>query len=170
MLYPLLVYVGLARWGAQPLALILLGLAVIRLVAGYWMKPPIGNGLWLLLAAVMAAVVTLLTGSETGLKSYPVIVNIVMLGLFSVSLWRPPSMIERFARLHEPDLPATGVAYTRKVTVVWCCFFVFNGAVATATLFASDKVWALYNGLIAYLLMGVLLAGEYLVRQRVRRY
>ena len=40
-------------------------------------------------------------------------------------------------------------------------------ALATA-LWASDKTWALYNGLIAYLLMGALFAGEWLVRGRVR--
>lgn len=166
--YPLLVYTGLTRWGAQPIALVLLGVTVARLLVSYQMKLPIGNVLWLVLAALIVAVFTLLTGSVAGLKSYPVLVNLFMLTLFSFSLWRPPSMIERFARLHEPDLPASGVAYTRRVTKVWCAFFAINALVATATLFTSDKVWALYNGFIAYLLMAVLLAVEFLVRKRVR--
>ena len=42
-----------------------------------------------------------------------------------------------------------------------------NGALYTA-LYADMKIWALYNGLIAYLLMGALFAGEYLVRLRVK--
>jgi uncharacterized membrane protein len=59
------------------------------------------------------------------------------------------------------------IAYTRKVTVVWCGFFVVTGTLALATaLWSSDKTWALYNGLIAYLLMGALFAGEWLVRPR----
>jgi uncharacterized membrane protein len=37
------------------------------------------------------------------------------------------------------------------------------------SLWASTEVWALYNGLIAYLLMALLFAGEWLVRQRVQR-
>ena len=60
--------------------------------------------------------------------------------------------------------------YTRTVTKVWLGFFVFNGAVALATaLWASDAVWALYNGLIAYCLIGILGGAEWLVRRRVRR-
>ena len=59
--------------------------------------------------------------------------------------------------------------YTRRVTQVWCGFFVFNGSLALLTaLYASDGVWMLYNGLLAYVLMGILFAGEWLVRQRVR--
>jgi uncharacterized membrane protein len=29
--------------------------------------------------------------------------------------------------------------------------------------------WSLYNGLIAYLLMGLLFAGEYLIRRRTQK-
>lgn len=52
---------------------------------------------------------------------------------------------------------------------MWCVFFVFNGALAVATaLWTSDRVWALYNGLIAYVLIGTLFSVEWLVRRRVR--
>jgi uncharacterized membrane protein len=48
--------------------------------------------------------------------------------------------------------------------------FVLNGSLALYTAVAADiEVWALYNGVIAYVLMGLLFAGEYLVRRRVRR-
>ncbi len=57
--------------------------------------------------------------------------------------------------------------YTRRVTQVWCGFFVLNGGLALCTaLWASDAGWALYNGLVAYVLMGLLFAGEWLVRRR----
>lgn len=77
-------------------------------------------------------------------------------------------MIERFARLRHPDLPEAGVHYTRQVTQVWCGFFFVNALVAAWTAVAvSREAWALYNGLIAYVLMGTLFAGEWLVRQRL---
>jgi uncharacterized membrane protein len=61
------------------------------------------------------------------------------------------------------------VRYTRTVTKVWCGFFVVNAAVSLATaLFASERAWALYNGGIVYVAMGVLFAVEWLVRRRVR--
>ncbi len=60
--------------------------------------------------------------------------------------------------------------YTRRVTQVWCIFFFINGAIALGTaLWASAAVWSLYNGVIAYLLMGGLLGGEYLVRLRFKQ-
>src|SRR3546814_9842236 len=77
-----------------------------------------------------------------------------MFALFFLSLLQPPSMIERFARIVEPNLPETGVWYTRQVTKIWCAFFVLNGAAAlyTSTV-ASMEIWTLYNGSIAYALM-----------------
>ncbi|MWT62322.1 DNA gyrase subunit B, partial [Escherichia coli] len=34
---------------------------------------------------------------------------------------------------------------------------------------ADIRLWTLWNGMIAYLLMGTLMAGEWLVRQRVMK-
>ncbi|MBT9556276.1 MAG: hypothetical protein IV100_09620 [Myxococcales bacterium] len=102
------------------------------------------------------------------LKLYPVAVNATLLAIFSWSLWNPPPVIERLARIRVPSLPPEGVEHTRRVTRVWCVFFAFNGTIAlwTATA-ASDRVWALWNGAVSYVLMGALLLGEWCVRQRV---
>jgi len=169
VLYPLLVYTGLQQFGPRVLACVLLLAALVKLVATIFARQPLGNGGWLLLAATLAGGTTLLTGSVMGLKFYPVIVSVVLLVVFGLSLVRPPSMIERFARLQTPDLPIHAIAYTRKVTWVWCGFFMLNGAIACVSVFASDKIWALYNGLVSYVLIGLLLAGEYLIRLRVQR-
>ena len=73
------------------------------------------------------------------------------------------------ARLSEPDLPDVAIAYTRKVTLVWCAFFLVNGGIALATaLWGTEAQWTLYNGGIAYVLMGLIAAVEWLVRKRVR--
>lgn len=168
VLYPLLVYVGLEAFGPRSLAIALLAIAAVKLALTKLARQPLGNGAWLLLAAAIASGFTLTTGSVIGLKFYPVVVNLILLGVFGVSLWKPPSMIERFARLQTPNLTVYAIAYTRKVTWVWCGFFIINGIIAAATLFCSDKVWALYNGLLSYIVIGVLLAGEYLVRLRVQ--
>jgi uncharacterized membrane protein len=102
------------------------------------------------------------TNSELMLRFYPALVNLGLLAAFGATLARGPSMIERFARMQEPDLDARGVAYTRRVTQLWCGFFVLNGAFSayTACAFSRDG-WALYNGALAYGLVGVLLAGEF---------
>ncbi|MEJ6005053.1 hypothetical protein WG899_05810 [Paucibacter sp. AS339] len=161
--YPLLVYFGLGRFEPRWLALLLAGLALLRALGSpdrFWR--------WAAGAAMLLAGVTAFANTAMPLKLYPVLVNTVLLLVFGASLFNPPSAIERLARLREPDLDARGVAYTRRVTQVWCVFFVFNGSVALATgLWASDAVWALYNGLLSYGLIGLLLGGEWLWRQHV---
>jgi uncharacterized membrane protein len=104
------------------------------------------------------------------IKLYPFAVNLSLLVSFGVSLLKPPSAIERLARLKDPNLSPHAVAYTRKVTQVWCVFFFVNGGLALATaLWMSDAAWALYNGLLSYLAMGCLFAVEWIIRQKVKR-
>lgn len=166
--YPVLVYLGLAHAEPRVLALLLLGLALARFVVSR--TPKFSNSaLGMALAGLLLAALTAWSNQLLPLKLYPVAVNAALLLLFGLSLWKGPPVAERLARLQEPKLDARGVAYTRRVTQVWCGFFVLNGGLALATaLWASDQVWALYNGLIAYGLMGLLMGAEYLVRRRVR--
>lgn len=99
---------------------------------------------------------------------YPVVVNSVMLAVFGGSLWSRMPIIERLARLREPALPERAVRYTRRVTQIWCAFFIINGGIALFTALYGDlSLWTAWNGMISYLLMGTLMAGEWLVRQRV---
>lgn len=163
--YPLLVYFSLGRIDVRWVALGLIVLAGLRM----WSEK---QRTWVVAAvgAIVLAALTALTRAAWPLKLYPVVISFTMLAVFAYSLINPPSVIERLARLSDPNLPPHAVTYTRHVTQVWCGFFVFNGAVALITaLWATDHIWALYNGLISYGLMGALFAGEWLLRQRVRR-
>ena len=47
--------------------------------------------------------------------------------LFGLSLKFGPPLVERLARLQEPELPEHAVRYTRQVTAVWAGFFLANG-------------------------------------------
>jgi uncharacterized membrane protein len=162
--YPVVVYLALGHVSPRWVALLLVALALARA----WVTR---ESFWLV-AAALAGVLAIAgaLGDQWGpLKLYPALVNLVMFGLFATSLWRGPSVVERVARLRDPDLPPAAVAYTRRVTQVWCGFFVVNGLAAAATaLWASAGVWALYNGLLSYVAMGLLMGGEWLVRRRVR--
>jgi uncharacterized membrane protein len=166
LLYPLLVWLGHGEVEPRMLAGVLVLAALMRIHA-------LGKGkmalLWL--AGALALATAAMWGNAwMPLKLYPVLVNAVMLGVFGYSLLVPPSLIERFARMQDPDLPSYAVLYTRRVTQAWCLFFFINGAIALATaLWASPVIWSLYNGVIAYVLMGCLFGGEYLIRLRVKR-
>lgn len=162
--YPLLVYLAMGRFEPRWLSLLLFTLALLRALSTrqpLWGAAAAGTGLLAVLATVL--------NQALPLKLYPALVNAVMLAVFGTSLRFGPPLVERLARLQEPDLPPFAVAYTRRVTQVWCGFFVLNGSLALLTaLYASDRVWMLYNGLLAYVMMGVLFAGEWLVRRRVK--
>ena len=124
----------------------------------------------LLIAVLLLAAVAVWSNGVLPLKLYPVLVNAGLLAVFGASLWTPVSMVERFARMTEPDLPPVAVAYTRRVTQVWCGFFICNGTLALVTaIWASEALWSLYTGVMSYLLMGLLFGGEYLYRLRFKR-
>ena len=162
--YPLLVYLAMGRFEPRWMALLLFALALLRALTSrepLWMAAAAGAG--------VLALLTTLLNQALPLKLYPLLVNVVMLLVFATSLRFGPPVVERLARLQEPDLPPFAVAYTRRVTQVWCGFFVLNGGLALVTaLWASDRTLALYNGLLAYVMMAVLFAGEWLVRRRVK--
>jgi uncharacterized membrane protein len=129
----------------------------------------------LALSLVLVALV-LATDNAAFAKIYPVLVSLVLLTVFAFSLLKPPTMIFRLASLRDKSLREPGAArdkaetYCRKVTLVWCCFFVANGAVSLYTaLWADPLVWTLYNGFLSYALIGALLLGEVLVRRRAMR-
>lgn len=162
--YPVLVYVGIGRFSPLWLGLLMAGLMAARA----WLAR---DAVWLLAGAgaALLSLASQLGDSWLPLKLYPVMVSAVLLCVFGASLLRPPTVIERIARLREPQLAPAAVAYTRKVTQAWCVFFVANGLAALATaLWASEAIWLLYNGLVSYVLMGTLFAGEWLLRQRMR--
>jgi uncharacterized membrane protein len=168
LLYPVAVFFGGRHFEPWKIAGLLIVLLMVRLAAGYsskhWSIP-------LTIAGIGYCVFAMWSNQLGTLLFYPTLVNGLMLLIFGWSLFYPPSLIERLARIQHPDLPPEGVIYTRRVTQVWCGFFIINGALALATaLWASLEVWSLYNGLIAYVLMGVLFVAEYLVRIRTQKH
>lgn len=164
--YPLALWLGKDHLEPRWLAGLLLLLVLLRLPALRLNR----GARWGALAALSLVALAIANNALVPLKLYPVLVNAAMLASFGISLVKGMPLIERLARLREPDLPPAAQHYTRRVTQAWCVFFTLNGALALGTaLFAPDAVWTLYNGLIAYLLMGAMFAGEYLLRLRFKR-
>lgn len=160
--YPVAVYLGLNYLPAGTIALVLCLLLVVRLML---QKQKVKTLVLPLLVGISLTAGSFVAKRSDWLLYYPVVMNLTMLALFSYSLYQGPSMIERLARLKEPDLPDEAIGYLKKVTLIWCGLFILNGSMAAYTAaFTSLATWTLYNGLIAYVLMGLLLGGEWLYR------
>lgn len=159
--WPVLVFVLHGSLGSWPL--LLAGAVLLA-----WRMPQARH-----LAVVVATLLVALGGlghAELGMRAYPVAINAIMLFIFLSSLWQGPPVVERLARLREPDLSPHGIRYTHRVTWAWCAFFVVNGAIASWTaLYADLATWSLYNGIISYILIALMFAGEWLLRRRLQR-
>jgi uncharacterized membrane protein len=173
--YPLLVYAGLRVLSPRELALGLMAVFLLRAVTR-WRRPAAADlrelrvpGL--ILGSVLAA--TLWWDEARFLLLVPVLVNLALLVVFGRTLaGEGPSMVETFARLQAHDLSRDEVVYCRSVTRVWCVFFLANAGVSLwLALHGDAKLWALYTGIVAYLLVGLLFAVEFVVRaKRFGRY
>ncbi|PLZ04288.1 hypothetical protein CY652_01025 [Burkholderia sp. WAC0059] len=164
--YPLLI-LGAWHWGAPRYT----GALLLVLL---WLQRRFGSGVvadslrqlsrldWgvaALLSVASAAIVV--TNSALLLRLYPSLINAGLLVAFGATLVRGPSMIERFARLRESSPGPHAVRHMRCVTQIWCGFFALNGTFSVYTALRwSRGAWSLYNGAIAYGLIGALLLGE----------
>lgn len=166
VLYPFIVYFGMDHVSTPLFGLILGALWLVRAPA--LLRQP--GGRWMLGITLVYCAVLAFGGEEHLLRWYPSLICALLLAAFGLSLKFGPPMIERIARVTEPDLPPVAVRYTRRVTWVWVAFFAVNGT-ASGLLAAWGPLswWTFYNGILAYSVMGVLFIGEWIFRQRLRR-
>ena len=125
--YPFAVYLGLEHLSPRLFALLLGALWLARMFSGR--QTPLSRTL-----ATVALVFCLLlglAGEPALLRWYPVLISLALLGLFAGSLCSGMPIIERLARLSEPELPPAAVRYTRQVTWVWVGYFVVNASIAS---------------------------------------
>ena len=166
--YPIVVFVGLTTLSLTNVSLLLLSIVILRIIVN-GKKTSAG----LLIATSLGAFAIglgIYFNNELGVKIYPVVINTSLAVVFAWSLYRGPTVIEKIAGLKTPNLPEHVIQYTRKVTKVWLAFFIINGCISGYTaLFTDIEIWTLYNGIISYLLMGIIFAVEYLVRLRVQK-
>lgn len=183
VLYPVLVFVLLVvyRFPVRIISLCVIVMALIFFLSSTGntrdkstgrlnLKPLISGAVFLTLG-----IICFITNSKLFLKFYPIVICSSMLFIFSLSLFNPPCIIFRFATLQDKTIKGSVnegriYAYCKKVTYVWCAFFILNSLAALYTaLYCDDRVWSLYNGGISYIIMGTIFAVEFLIRGVVNR-
>ena len=165
--YPFIVYFAYQRLETRAVGGLLLGLVALSLALRA--RGP-ADEIWRLvrqhLGLVLLIGLSIVTGERFVLLLLPMAVSLYLLGTFSWSLHVGPPIVERFARLADPDLPDFCAPYCRKVTIAWCGFLAANSVcVALLAVIGPFEWWALYTGLVFYLLLGALFAAEFALRK-----
>jgi uncharacterized membrane protein len=164
LLWPALVAVGGKVLAPRALAACLLGGLALAAVTG---RIGLGRAAPRLAVAGVVAAAAVVLDDDRLLLAWPTLLSAVFLVEFAASLRGGWTFVERIARATVPDLSGAEVEYCRTVTVVWIGFFVLNGAIAAAlAVVAPRALWAAYAGGVAYVLMGALFVGEYVIRKR----
>ena len=172
--YPVIVYFGITHWNPRAVALSLSLVLVAMLPIRYRNRPR--EHLWAVvrvpLSVLALLILAALMNDRRLVLALPVLVNAVLLLHFASSLRGAVPVVERLARLEQPELSPSEVRYCRSVTWLWVSFFVVNGLVAGVLAVTGPlSLWAVYTGLVSYLLIGVVFTGEFIVRRaRFRRF
>jgi uncharacterized membrane protein len=167
--YPVIVWIGLSHLGTRAVSVLVLALLVPMLAIR--LRKADRATFWSIVRVPIAILVLVVLGAVTQdarfVLAMPVVINLVLLLTFGETLREGQTpMIERFARLVEPALSDEKTAHCRRWTMRWCVFFALNASAALMLgLFATPFVWAAYNGGIAYALIGVMFAIEYVSRK-----
>jgi uncharacterized membrane protein len=183
LLYPLFVFWGLGIFSIREVSITLLAFFFLRLLltkkeqlknnkATNKIKEktsPLSSG-YIVFPVILLFLFSFIFENHIGVLFYPVVINSSLALIFLYSLYNPPPVIEKLARLKTPDLPEKAIKYTRTVTKVWLVFFILNATIAAYTaLYTSLATWTLYNGLLSYIGIGILFGIEYIVRLRVQK-
>ncbi|WP_203249868.1 hypothetical protein [Cysteiniphilum marinum] len=174
LLYPFVIFFGIQFLSVQGLSLIILCLFGLRAIFNHKNDHSIMPKYALFTLSGIGIAISLLGMLSLNIifiKLYPVAMNLAFLGIFITSLFAKENIIYQFAKkTSRQPLPHFVSAYTRKVTIAWCVFFLLNALVSCySALFSSLHVWTIYNGLISYILIGAFFVCEFVVRIFIKR-
>jgi len=165
--YPFIVFFGLKTFSPWVIGIGLIVFLLVRMLISKKQKK--SEFLIFALTLIMTGILFLINHSFA-IKSYPILMNFSFAIVFGYSLINPPTIIEKIARLREPELDKFGIQYTRKVTFAWVVFFVVNGTISAWTaIYASLETWTIYNGFISYILIGLMFGLEFIIRSFVKQ-
>ena len=91
--------------------------------------------------------------------------NSCVCAIFALSLKKTP-LITKFAqKIRKEPLDTKTLNYTRNATKAWAIFMLVNTFISLITVFLSNEIWTIYNGFISYMLIGMMMLSEYIVRK-----
>lgn len=165
--YPVFVFLALMVFHL-PISIVSLGMMVIA-IAYFGFFGSDGKKNWNAIILGIIAVIVLVTQSELVLKFYPIAITLVFLVTFTVPLIKGHPIITRFAIMMDPAIethPGRGILERccLGLNIAWVVHLVISLAINIAISFGSTlEVWTIYNAVISYLVMGILIALQFVV-------
>lgn len=171
--YPVAIYFAHDHFTpSQLLAGLLILLSVRALVSAWVLRRRVALQMVLAVVLAIAAIVVLVRFGQVRmhwLRFYPMLFDLGVTAVFFGSLFTARPLVERIARVFQPDLPASGVRYTRHVTQAWGVLMLLIALVSLYTAVAGSlRSWSLFNGLIVYGVIALAFACEYVLRRHMK--
>lgn len=161
--YPLAVH-GLIAAGHVRVAVLLMALLAVGNVVLARRAPVL---LALSAALGVAAIASLVFGTDLALRLPPLLINLVLGFTFAASLRRRSTpIVAGLMRLERGDaLPPPLAQLARRYTLAWCLFFLLSAVLGAAlALYAPLAQWSLFNNVGYFVLLLGLLALQYVYR------
>ena len=157
-LYPFMVFYALQ----QNIAIRFVGLILLFAVMFSFFNT---RNKYVFVSGLILCFLIILFNQEIFLKLYPVLMNSCVCAIFALSLKKTP-LITKFAqKIRKEPLDTKTLNYTRNATKAWAIFMLVNTFISLITVFLSNEIWTIYNGFISYMLIGMMMLSEYIVRK-----
>lgn len=167
VLYPLFIHLGIAHVAPQHLAILVLVIAVLRLLVTRKRKSLNLKAFTpFVLVGLASAVIVFFSNNALLLLHIPTLVNLGLFIVFLRSYFRPPTVIENFARMEYPVMPENAVRYCARVTLVWSASLLLCTCICFyLAQFGSRSTWLVWSSVGIYTYHGIVFGVEYLVRR-----
>ena len=165
--YPVFVFLALMVFHL-PVSIVSLGMLIIA-IAYFSFVSGDGKKNWTAIILGVVAIIVLVTQSELVLRFYPVVMTAVFLVVFGVPLLKGKPIITRFAMMMDPAIathPGRGILERccKGLNIAWCVHIIISLGINIAICFGSTlEVWAIYNTVVSYVVIGLLVSLQFLV-------
>ena len=165
--YPFIVYFGLNHFPPSFFGLVLVVLIAMRF--GVISADERKLMLPLLLIFALYAVATVVLDNARMVLYYPALVSFVMCIVFANSLRAEEPLLLRLVNARGMITTKHTPVYLFWLTGLWAIFFILNGLISIWTSTVSLHAWTLYNGLISYFIIAILVVGEWIYRRHYKK-
>lgn len=165
--YPFIVYFGLSYLPPSFFGLVLVALLAFRY--GVIKSDERKLMLPILLIFMLYAIATVIFDKTSLVLYYPALVSFVMCFVFANSLRAEESLLLRVVKARGMATSEHTPGYLFWLTGLWAIFFVLNALASIWSSTISIQAWTLYNGLISYFIVAILMAAEWLYRRHYKK-